>query len=356
MSLGIYKAKTIESLTGVSATLLRAWERRYDFLSPERQSGNQRMYSEDDLRVLQAVQSLLKEGRSIGEVAALGRDGLLARPQSATLERNTLPETGSRYHGNDLAVSLSDLSAADLTTVYRLYTVVKGAYEAWTYWGGNPTPALISERIKPLHEPDFLRELRLLGAGRTYPALVRVALEDAGAGALHFLLGHQERWKDVAFVSLLARDQAKLMRNAFRDLDPPLRQADESLRLHDLPGFLGKLRLLIPDVSSDYVGPITCCCLETSTLDRVIYRLLAASPPLTGLQVQRLGPMTRWTLSSKRPVHWGHLGDDLSTRAISSACGDALDKAWGFKGHQGWFHWPVLDNQPGLPLCECDPA
>lgn len=73
----LYKMGTLARLTGLSPILLRAWERRHDLLEPERTAGGHRLYTEDDLRVLRRVQELLAQGRSIGEVAALGRATLL---------------------------------------------------------------------------------------------------------------------------------------------------------------------------------------------------------------------------------------------------------------------------------------
>lgn len=75
---GPYKIGTISRLTGFSAVLLRAWESRYGILKPSRGPGGHRLYSEDDLRVLRRVQEWVKGGRSIGEIAALGRAAILA--------------------------------------------------------------------------------------------------------------------------------------------------------------------------------------------------------------------------------------------------------------------------------------
>lgn len=74
---GRYKIKTVAERCGFSATLLRAWERRYDFLEPERLDSGHRLYTDDDLKVLKAVKLLLDRGQSVGEVAALGREALL---------------------------------------------------------------------------------------------------------------------------------------------------------------------------------------------------------------------------------------------------------------------------------------
>lgn len=92
---GLYKIKTVAERSGFSANLLRAWERRYDFLEPDRQASGHRLYSEKDLRVLRSVKQLLDQGYSVGEAAAMGREALLrltmprpsARPLSSSTER-----------------------------------------------------------------------------------------------------------------------------------------------------------------------------------------------------------------------------------------------------------------------------
>lgn len=90
MAKGRYKIGTISRLTGVSPITLRTWERRYQLLDPERGSGRQRLYTDEDLEVLQRVSELLKTGRSIGELAALGRSALLKEPAQAEAKSATL--------------------------------------------------------------------------------------------------------------------------------------------------------------------------------------------------------------------------------------------------------------------------
>ena len=80
----MYKMGTIAELSGFSPELLRAWERRHALLEPERTEGGHRLYTDDDLRVLRRVKSLLDQGRSIGEVAQRGRAALLAESPLAS--------------------------------------------------------------------------------------------------------------------------------------------------------------------------------------------------------------------------------------------------------------------------------
>ncbi len=80
---GRHKVGTVGRLTGFSPALLRAWEIRHRLLLPERGAGNQRLYTDEDVQVLRAVRALIDQGRSIGEIAVLGRKALLASPAPA---------------------------------------------------------------------------------------------------------------------------------------------------------------------------------------------------------------------------------------------------------------------------------
>ena len=64
-------------MTGLSSSVLRAWERRHQLLEPERLEGGHRLYTEHDLNTIRRVSQLLEQGRTIGEIAAIGRESLL---------------------------------------------------------------------------------------------------------------------------------------------------------------------------------------------------------------------------------------------------------------------------------------
>jgi DNA-binding transcriptional MerR regulator len=57
--------------SGVSAELLRAWERRYGLLRPHRSAGGLRLYSSSDLERVRAMQRHLDQGLAAREAAAL---------------------------------------------------------------------------------------------------------------------------------------------------------------------------------------------------------------------------------------------------------------------------------------------
>lgn len=66
MSEGI-PIRMLSELTGVAPTTLRAWERRYHLLSPERTSKGHRLYSQTDVALVKAVVASLQGGISISE-------------------------------------------------------------------------------------------------------------------------------------------------------------------------------------------------------------------------------------------------------------------------------------------------
>lgn len=63
--------KAVTRRTGIAAATLRAWERRYSALSPQRSDGNYRLYSERDIAVLKWLQAQLDAGLSISRAVAL---------------------------------------------------------------------------------------------------------------------------------------------------------------------------------------------------------------------------------------------------------------------------------------------
>lgn len=71
---------------GVSPEVLRAWERRYGLLQPERSAGGYRLYSAEDERRVRTMTAALGRGISAGEAARLALDaGEDATPTVETL-------------------------------------------------------------------------------------------------------------------------------------------------------------------------------------------------------------------------------------------------------------------------------
>lgn len=72
----MYSIKAITLLTGLPAETLRAWERRYDCITPTRSDNNRRHYSQQDLEKLKLLAQLTSNGHTISKIAGLTGDTL----------------------------------------------------------------------------------------------------------------------------------------------------------------------------------------------------------------------------------------------------------------------------------------
>lgn len=66
-------------LTGMTVDAIRAWERRYSAVEPQRGRGG-RLYTEEDIRRLQLLKRAVDHGHSIGQIATLKTDDLESLP------------------------------------------------------------------------------------------------------------------------------------------------------------------------------------------------------------------------------------------------------------------------------------
>jgi MerR family transcriptional regulator, light-induced transcriptional regulator len=69
----LFNTKAVVQQTGVPAPTLRAWERRYDILSPERSNNDYRLYSERDIATIRWLKERVDEGMAISQAIVLLR-------------------------------------------------------------------------------------------------------------------------------------------------------------------------------------------------------------------------------------------------------------------------------------------
>src|SRR5690242_8477684 len=77
-----YPMRVVMSRTGLTADVLRAWERRYGAVQPYRSPAGQRLYSDRDVERLLLLRRATLDGHSIGAIATLedqALEALLAR-------------------------------------------------------------------------------------------------------------------------------------------------------------------------------------------------------------------------------------------------------------------------------------
>jgi DNA-binding transcriptional MerR regulator/methylmalonyl-CoA mutase cobalamin-binding subunit len=74
--MGRYRIGAAAKLSGLSTHALRAWERRYEVVTPERTPSGGRLYSDNDIARLRLLKQLIDSGHSIGRLAHLPTDEL----------------------------------------------------------------------------------------------------------------------------------------------------------------------------------------------------------------------------------------------------------------------------------------
>lgn len=67
----LYAIREVSEITGIKPVTLRAWQRRYGLIQPERTESGHRLYTEENIEKIKLIQRWLAKGISIGKVKAL---------------------------------------------------------------------------------------------------------------------------------------------------------------------------------------------------------------------------------------------------------------------------------------------
>jgi DNA-binding transcriptional MerR regulator/methylmalonyl-CoA mutase cobalamin-binding subunit len=142
-----YPIRAVAKLTGLSLDTLRAWERRYQAVMPER-GRRGRLYTEHDLERLQLLREVVNQGHAIGQVARLGDKDLrqFLEPGGYAAE-----EVASRVQAS---IGSSDFLGS-----------VVGAIEHFDYAGADLELSRLATLVRPrqlIHEV-VLPLMRLVG-------------------------------------------------------------------------------------------------------------------------------------------------------------------------------------------------
>ena len=105
---GLLRIGELSRRTGLSADVIRAWERRYDLLRPSRTDGGYRLYSPHDISRLRLMQHYLARGLPTAQAA-----GLVHRVQTAAFDANPgVPSGDARKALHVLRESLENFDDA----------------------------------------------------------------------------------------------------------------------------------------------------------------------------------------------------------------------------------------------------
>jgi DNA-binding transcriptional MerR regulator/methylmalonyl-CoA mutase cobalamin-binding subunit len=173
----MHTIKFVAHHTGLSPHVIRAWERRYSVLSPERTPTNRRLYSEEDITKLALLQRVVQAGHSIGQVANLSVPELqkLLRkvsdfPMGLGIEGNSMREVAETPYVEDCLRSIERLDMGGLENTLIRATATLGVTQTMEH---ILVPLLhqIGERwqegeLRPAHEHMATAVIRNL-LGRT---------------------------------------------------------------------------------------------------------------------------------------------------------------------------------------------
>jgi len=107
-----YPISTVAELTGINPITLRAWERRYGLIQPQRTDKGHRLYSAADIERIREVLRLVEEGVSIGQVRSALQAG-----ESAPVD--TSGDTTWQDYRARMIASIEQFDEAGLEEVYN---------------------------------------------------------------------------------------------------------------------------------------------------------------------------------------------------------------------------------------------
>lgn len=209
---------------GVSPELLRAWERRYDLLRPDRSPGGFRLYSDTDVERIRVMKEHLGRGLSAAEAARLARAG---EPQVAgesvadrgelVAERDALRESLDRFDEVGAHIALDRLLSTFTVEAVLGDVVIPVLHELGDRWErGEAT-------VAQEHFASNLLRGRLLGLARSW---------DRGSGPRALLACPPNELHDFGLVVFGLGLRARGWRITFLGADTPLETiADTASRI-----------------------------------------------------------------------------------------------------------------------------
>lgn len=112
-----YPIQLVARMTGLTPHLIRMWEHRYRAVEPERNPGNRRLYSDEDVERLKLLRDVTRLGHQIGLVAHLPNAELA---HLAAQSERIGPETPARAPSKARSLDETDLVEACLAAVRSL--------------------------------------------------------------------------------------------------------------------------------------------------------------------------------------------------------------------------------------------
>jgi len=118
----LFPIRVLSEKTTVGTSTLRAWERRYGLLSPERTPKGHRLYNESDVRRVHKILDLLEDGHSLPSIAnILAANKNATNNDKRTQEKFVSDETASVWTTfvESTLVATSDFNVERMDAIYN---------------------------------------------------------------------------------------------------------------------------------------------------------------------------------------------------------------------------------------------
>ena len=118
----LFPIRVLSEKTTVGTSTLRAWERRYGLLSPERTPKGHRLYNESDVRRVHKILDLLEDGHSLPSIAnILAANKNATNNDKRTQEKLVSDETAPVWTTfvESTLVATSDFNVERMDTIYN---------------------------------------------------------------------------------------------------------------------------------------------------------------------------------------------------------------------------------------------
>ena len=116
-----FPIRELEAQTGVKSSTIRAWERRYGLIKPERTPKGHRLYSQEHIDVIERITELLGDGHSFKSIKRALQDGAklsLEQDKQDDIWSNSIAKI--RLAISEFSFNRVDNIYNDLTSVYPL--------------------------------------------------------------------------------------------------------------------------------------------------------------------------------------------------------------------------------------------
>ena len=171
----LYAIRYVSRRTGLTSHVIRAWEKRYEAVVPQRSPKNRRLYSEDDVQRLQLLKKMTAAGHNISQVAQLGskelldlaqRGGTVISRTRANTERPMIAAAANDHYQKCLSAVLNldsdalersyDRAAIDLTRPVLVRDVIVPLFQEIGNLWRNGSLKILNEHMATSVTRNFL--------------------------------------------------------------------------------------------------------------------------------------------------------------------------------------------------------